>query len=265
DVAGGVDPPDPRISGVSDQDVARAIQDRPRRAIQTGRARRATVTGEPRPAGGAGNCVNKAVGCDLSNALVRLVGDVHVAGGVDGHAGRRLQGGAGRRPAITEAAGPTARDRSDDAGRRRNLSNPALRGALGDIDVARAIDVNAKRVPQLCRGCRAAVTRPGTRATTGDRGDRAGWRDLPDAIVPVVRDEDVSRRIDRQPSRPVEVSLSRGTAIAAECSYASAGEGADDSGGRHHTNLVIVRVGDVEVAAGIDGNTGWPTCRGVEL
>ena len=103
------------------------------------------------------------------------------------------------------------------------------------------------------RGC-ATVARIADNAGTRDGSDGA----LAYAAYPVivgVRDEQSATCINRNRSRCIEKSCTRGAAITAEPGHAGAGDRSDDTGGGNLADNVIVNVGEEEVTGGVIGQT----------
>src|SRR5206468_1978203 len=119
--------------------------------------------------------------------------DEEVAGGVDGDAARDPQLGAGGGAVVTAEAGVTgAGDRGDDPAAGYDLTDTVVLG-VRDEEVARGVDGDAGRVPQLRAGGGAPVAEEARTAGAGERGDDAGaGRDPADAVVRRVRDEEVA-------------------------------------------------------------------------
>ena len=73
-----------------------------------------------------------------------------------------------------------------------------------------------------------------------------------DAIVAAVRDDHRSLRIDGDAHRLLEQRLCQWPVRKSRVN--TAGERGDHSGGRDHTDLMIAGIGDVDIAARIDGD-----------
>ena len=126
---------------------------------------------------------------------------------------------------------------------------------VGDEQVARGVDGDADGAIQLGGGRGPVVAAVTGGAVAGDGDDVAGRLDhLADHVVATVGDEQVARGVDGEAAGAVQLGGGRGSVVAAVTGGAVAGDG-DDVAGRldHLADHVVVRVGDEQVARGVDG------------
>ena len=94
---------------------------------------------------------------NLANYIVFAVSYVQVAAGIKCNASRRIQLGAGGRPAIAGVArGSVPGDRTDNAGARCNLADQIV-SWIGDVQIAAGVDRQGVRRIQLGAGSGTAV------------------------------------------------------------------------------------------------------------
>src|SRR5204863_71959 len=183
----GDDLADHAVAGVGDEEVARPIEGYTRSVAELGRRGRAAVArkaGYPRRPRHRADLVRRRI--DPANDEVVLVGDEEIPSDVEGNARGEVELGRGGRATVAReaagAAGPC--DRADRTRRHMDLADDAVT-PVGDEEVARPIDGDARRVVELGRLGRAAVTRETTDAAgPRHRADRARRRsDLADHAV----------------------------------------------------------------------------------
>ncbi len=97
-----------------------------------------------------------APGGDLADAAVVVVGDVEVAGGIEGHANGYAQLRVGRGAAVTREAKAAAAGVGRDGPPGGDLAD-AIVGDVRDVEVARRIEGHANGVVELRSGRGAAV------------------------------------------------------------------------------------------------------------
>src|SRR3989442_1732489 len=151
---------------------------------------------------------------------------------------------------------------------RRQLADLVV-ALVGDVDVARAFDRHPGGRDGLCRGCGhpydtgCGARAPARVASAGDRRDRARRRQLADLVVVGVGDVDVARAVERDPGWFAELGRGRGRPVAAggrawaRARVAVAGDRRDRPSQRQLADLVVVGVGDVDVARTVDRHPVW--------
>ncbi len=126
----------------------------------------------------------------LADHVVRVVGEEHVAGGVDGEAAGAVDLGVDRGSVVALVTrGAVAGDSDDVAGRLDHLADSVV-ARVGDEQVARGVDGDAVGAIQLSLGRGPIVAAVTGFAVAGDGDDVAGrLDDLPDHVVVSVDDE----------------------------------------------------------------------------
>src|ERR1019366_1408410 len=143
------------VTRVGDIEVAGGVHGDPHGAAQLGAGGRAVVAAEtlrPISRRGGDHPVR-----DLADAVVDRVGDVQVAGRVDGDPGGKVQLGAGGRAVVAQTRRAPARHGGDHPA--RYLADEAVteEGGIGEVKVAVRIHGDALWTPQLGAGGRASV------------------------------------------------------------------------------------------------------------
>ncbi len=127
---------------------------------------------------------------------------------------------------------------------------------LGDKQVAARIDGDADRIVQ--RGDRGATTvaRVANGRAAGHRRDYAARQiHRAHAIVLRIGNQQVAVDVERQSGGSVELGRRGETAIAPIAASAGAGHGAEQARGMiYFTHNVATRIGNEQIAAGIDRN-----------
>src|SRR5207249_4168676 len=180
---------------------------------------------------GAGVGRDGAPGGDLADAAGTVVGDVEVAGGIEGYANGYGELRGGRGAAVAREARAAGAGVGRDGAPGGDLADAAV-VVVGDVEVAGGIEGHANGYAQLRVGRGAAVTREAKAAAAGVGRDGAAGRDLADAIVGDVRDVEVARRIEGHASGGVELRSGRGAAVAREVPAGVGRDGATGQGRR---------------------------------
>ncbi len=151
-----------------------------------------------------GEGVNVLVRGHDADAVVVAVGDVKIAGGIEGHAGGFRQVGVDGRAAVSvEGRDIIPGNRRNDAAR-VHLADHTVSG-IGDIHVARAIEGDSIGLVQRSAGGFAAVSGIDFgRAGAGHGGDDTARGNLADPVVVLVDDIDVVAGIHPEAGRRVE-------------------------------------------------------------
>ena len=152
----------------------------------------------------------------LANDVIVLVGDIEISSRINGDSERVVKQRGSRRAAvaaITTGAGATSRDGADHS-RRGDLADRIVE-VIRDIEIPRGIHGDTRWTAELRNDRLAAVTAIPSGPVPRDRGDDSRGRDFSDRGVAPVSDVEVSRAIQRQPLRIVELSERCETAVAA--------------------------------------------------
>ncbi len=148
-----------------------------------------------------------------------------------------------------------SRDGSDDARISGNAAHTFV-AQVGDIQIARAIQIQIIRAMQRSGAGRAAIAAEELRSRAGDGGNDAGaGRDFADFMRTLVNNVNVARRVNRQVRRVFESRLGRRAAIAAGAARRAesiAGEGRDNACLRvNFADPLAAQLGDVKVARAV--------------
>src|SRR3989442_1049231 len=208
-----------------------------------------------------------------AHEVVEGVGDEDVAPRlIDRHAVGLVQLRASSRLAVAaeravRAGGAVAGERPDRPARRQ-LADLVV-ALVGAVDVDRAVERHPGWIAELGRrrgrpvAARRRAWAPARVAGAGDRRDRPGRRQLADLLVVGVGDVDVARAVERDPGWFAELGGGRGRPIAAgrraraRARVAVAGDRRDRPSRRQLADLVVVGVGDVDVARTVDRHPVW--------
>src|SRR5208282_882083 len=207
-----------------------------------------------------------AVACDgddvagrldhLTDRVVVRVGDEQVARGVDGDGVGGVQHGCSCGPVVAAVTSFAVTGDGDDvAGRLDHLTDSVVE-TVGKEHVAGGVDGDAAGAVQLGGGRGAVVAAVTSFTVTCDGDDVAGRLDhLADHVIVKVGDEQVARGVDGDVAGVIQFGGGRGAVVAAVTGFAVACDG-DDVAGRldHLADHVIVKVGDEQVARGVDGH-----------
>ena len=129
---------------------------------------------------------------------------------------------------------------------------------VGDVEAAAPIQCDVGREEQGRAGCGGAIAGE-ARVSVGREGaDGAVRRHLADPVVERVGDVEVACGIDRHALRPVQLGVDGRRAVAAVSGQAGARHRRDGAIGRDPADHVVARVGDVQVARGVEGQAGRP-------
>ena len=233
------------------------------------RAVTVTVSATPAVGGGGGDChrevsdrgrghVDRQGTGDLADHVVAGVGDEQVARSVQGDPPRAVElGGAGRAAIPGVAGGAGAGDGVDDPVGRHFADDVVAR--VGDEEVARGVHGHGRRSRELGGRGRAAVAAVAAHAIAiaGDGVDDPVGCHLADHVVVVIDDEHVARGVDGHAGRVMKLGGRGGPAVSGVATrVAGAGEGMDDPVGRHLADDLVGRVGDEDVAGGVDRHVG---------
>src|SRR5205085_7062492 len=123
---------------------------------------------------------------------------------------------------------------------------------IGDEQVAKKIDCDAKRIPQGCCRSRAVVTRVAVPGGAGKCSDNSIRIHFPDAIVQAICDVEVSEQIKRDTRWIPQLGVSRRPAVAGVAGGARASDRRDDTVGIDPADAIVVVVADEKIADGIN-------------
>src|SRR5581483_11973860 len=159
----------------------------------------------------AGDGADGAAGSHFPDDVIAEIGDVQIAGGIDGEADGSVQlrvGGGAAVARVSDAA--AAGDCRDGA-----AGDFAHAGGqrVGDVDVAGAIDGETFRGIQLGAGGRAVIAAEARRAVAGEIGDGPVGGDFADDVVIGVGDVEVACRIHGDGLRAVQLRFRGRAAI----------------------------------------------------
>ena len=244
-------PPDAVVEAVGDVQAAARADGQAEGASQPGRRRRAAIPGQAalEVAGGAapGHGRDGPVRRHLPHAVVVRVRDVEAARPVERQTGGKVQLCLRGRAAIAvETFGPVPGHGGDGAVRRD--SPDAIVSRIGDEEVSGGTDGDRARRIELGVDRPAAV--PGEPApevaglaAPGDGRDVPRSGDLPDPVIPGVRDVQVAGAVDGEPLGAGQSRPAGSAPIARETLVAGAGERRDRA--RHPARGVARSGGDV--------------------
>src|SRR5262249_48291342 len=125
---------------------------------------------------------------------------------------------------------------------------------IADVDVAGRVHYHAVGVVEVGRRGEFAVAVVADRAGAGDGDDDAVGQNLADAVGARVGDEDVAEGVGGEGGRLVCHRRGARAVVAAVARGPSAGDGDNDSVGLDLADAVVALVGEVDVAAAIDGH-----------
>src|SRR5439155_134534 len=245
----GRHPADAVVRGVGDEEIARGVYGDAGRGLELGGSRQAAVATEAGPTGAGDGRDDPGVGRHPADAVVVGVGDEEVARGVHGDAGRGLELGGGGGAAVVDGVTPAAGDGRDDPAPSRHLADAVVR-RVRDEEVARSVDGDTGRDPQLGAGGGAPIAAEVDITGAGDGGDDPGAAGDPaDAVVRRVRDEEVAGGVDGDAARDPQLGAGGGAVVTAEAGVTGAGDRGDDpAAGYDLTDSVVLGVRDEEVA-----------------
>ena len=206
-----------------------------------GRPTIAAEVGEPV----AGHSGDDAPAVDAADLVEPRVGDVEVAGGVEGEVEGQQLRRQGRAAVARGAPLAVAGDGRDRA--RRVDPAQAVAVGVGDVDVAVAVEGDVPGVGEGGRSGRTAVARAVLGARAGERGDDPRRVDLAHPVVERIGDVQVPLGVDRHAVGPVDLGRGGGATVAGEPLGAGAGDGRDDAGRVDLADPVAEVVGDVQV------------------
>ena len=156
------------------------------------------------------------------------------------------------------ASGSAQGRRDGTAG--REPANPVV-GRIGDVDCARAVHRQARRVVELGGGGQGSVAAKSRDSRSGGRADFAVGRYPADAVALELRDIQNAGGVHHDVAGREELRRGGRAAIATRAFDAAAGHRGDGSVRRHAPYAVVAKIGDVE----IPGRVGCQPVGQVEL
>ncbi len=203
------------VAAVGDEEVPRGVRRNARRVVEPGaRGRGAIAAVAAGPV--SGDRADHARGeIHRADDVVAAVGDEEVSRTVYGNGLGKVQLGTHGRGAVAAVTtGPVSGDGADHARGGVDLADYVV-SRVGDEDVPGSVHRDAHGSVQLGAGGRSMVALVSTDAAAGDRRNRARNEiHLTDRVVAGVRDEEVSRTVDRQALGRVQRGLGDRLAIA---------------------------------------------------
>ncbi|NYF89820.1 hypothetical protein HDF08_001887 [Edaphobacter lichenicola] len=129
---------------------------------------------------------------------------------------------------------------------------------VGEVEVAGGVGGEAVRECEGCGRRGSGVAGEAGQASAGDGGDQAGaGGDLADAVVVGVGKVEIAGGVDGNARGRVDGSGEDGGPVAGVALRACAGDGGDEtSAGIDAADAVVRGVGEIEVAGGVDGESG---------
>jgi hypothetical protein len=210
-----------------------------------------------------------AGGIDLAHGMVHCVGDKDRAVGADGDVAGRIELGRGGRPAVPRVAcGVVAGDGADGAVVINQTDDVV--GCIGNDDAIVGVQVDAPRRRrslalggiELSLHRRPAVAGVARRADAHDGVDRAVGFEQSDAVVGLVRDQNVAHGVDHDRTGQIEDGHVSRPAVASEIAGPGAGQVLDQTGRQVQAlHLAVVPAGDDHAALIVERDVG----RMVEL
>ena len=126
---------------------------------------------------------------------------------------------------------------------------------ISDVDIARPVHRHATGAKELCLDRRASVPAEAEYSGPRNRGDRPRRIHLADAIVTVISDVDIARRVHRQSRGAKELRLDRRASVPAEAAFPGPRDRGDRPRRIHLADAVVSGIGDVNVAGPVHRQT----------
>ena len=139
-----------------------------------------------------------------------------------------------------------ARQRRDGA-IRRHLAHHII-AVIRNVQIAGSIHHRVGGQGEFGAGGRPPVAAIAYPTTAGHRGDDAIRGDFADLLTVTIRDIEVTRSIEPDALRGIELGVGRQAPVARVALAASTDHGRNDAVGRHCADHVVVFVRDMEVA-----------------
>ena len=229
--------PDTAVGDIRDVEVAGGIHRHSPRPVKLGAGGHTAVAGIGRGAVAGYRCDDTRR--HLPDPVVRTVRDVDIAPGIHRHAIGLIDLSLHGRPAIAGVAlVPVSGDDRDRP--IRHLEDYGV-ARVRNIQIAGSIHRHALGAVELRRGGRAP----------DHRSDDAAGRDLPDLAVGGVGDVQTPARVHRHAEWFIEQGLRGQSPVAGRAeAFSDPGHRRDDATRQGHlADHVVVRVGDIEIAA----------------
>jgi hypothetical protein len=206
DVAGGVELADAAVASVSEGEEAGGRESGGAGRVERGGGGGAVVAGEALGAVTSDGGDDAGGGIDAADAVVGGVGEVEVAGGVDGEALWEREGGADGRVGVAgEPEGASTGDGGDDAGTGGNAADEMVVG-VGEVEVVGGIEGKALRRVDGGLDSGAVVAGDSLCAGTGDGGDEtSGGGYATNAVVGGVGKVEVADGVESECGGKIEL------------------------------------------------------------
>src|SRR5262249_43102567 len=133
----------------------------------------------------------------------------------------------------------------------RHLSNARH---IGDVKIAAGVRGKPCRTAKLGARCGTAISNRSRSTVTGDGGNHTVRRDLANAVMAHVGDEEIAGPIDDYIGCPGEFRGERRTAIARCTRRSNAGNGVNYAVEADSAYAIIERIAKEDITAGIEGN-----------
>ena len=207
--------------------------------------------------GGAAGANDQAWVGDLADDVVVGIGDINIAGRVNGETLRIQQVGVGCWSTITEMARNAGTgNRGDDAGGFVDLADHIIVG-VGNVNIAIHVHRDTSREKEISvRGWSMIPVIAGT-AVPSNGDDGSGRLDnFANSVVGGIGNEEIAGGINGHTPRVVKGRVHRGHAVTAVASTPIPGDRGDDTGRFHNlADAVVIGIGDEEIAIGIDADS----------
>ena len=238
------------VERIGHPDAAGGIDRQRRRSAQRGIRRTAAIARiSLGPAAGDGG--DDARKEQLAHARA-AVGDIHVAGGVHGQGDGVAHLRVDRCAAIAGISGIAGAGHRGDHTVRRHLAHSIVGRIAQHRHCPRLSTATALRTVEHRAGGLAAIAAVTVNSVAGERADIAVGGDLAHAVIAEFGNVQIAGRIHRHAEGQVELRAACRAAVAAETRGAAAGDRRNGAA-RDLAHAMVLRVGDIEIARGIDG------------
>ena len=143
-----------------------------------------------------------------------------------------------------------------------DFANHVVR-AVCDVKIARGVYCGAVRIAEFGGGSRSQITQGAGYSVARDRGNIPVCSQHTDALVGCVVDVKIAGGVDGNTKWAVEFRTCRDASVSSEASRSGSGHGRDDAVCIHFADAIRAKVGDVEIAHGVECHaTGMSQGRG---
>ena len=181
----------------------------------------------------------------MADPIVTTVGDEQIAQGIHGDSVGIPEFGQPRSTVVsTEGSGAGARD-SRKFHRREVQRSDAMVAGIGDEDLATGADSDSSGVAKRTLGTDDRVDEASRTVYNANQADRVG-----------LRDEHISKRIDRNTARISQLCVRCESSIAGIAACPVAGKRRNQPGGEiDFADDIIARIGDKQISCTVDSNS----------